>query len=81
MNYQELTHEQALELTMRVDALVEDMDFELSRLSGMDFENVETTWDFEEAIKALAVMEKHFENFRKKRLQMDEAYQWLQEED
>ena len=55
------------------------MDFELSRLSGMDFENVETTWDFEEAIKALAVMEKHFENFRKKRLQMDEAYQWLEE--
>ena len=68
MNYQELTHEQALKLTMRVDAPVEDMDFELRRLSSMDFESVETTWDFEEAIKALAVMEKHFENFKKKRL-------------
>ena len=81
MNYQKLTNRQMVELSMRADTLADDLSFEASRLRDTEFDEKLTVWDYEEADKALALMEKHLENFRKKRLQMDEACQWLQEED
>lgn len=81
MNYQKLTNRQVIELSMRADTLADDLSFEASRLRDTEFDENLTAWDYEEADKALALMEKHLENFRKKRLQMDEACQWLQEED
>lgn len=80
MNYQKLAPEQSLDLTARVHALVEDMDFEARLLRGTEFGDRKTVWDYKEADRALTIMEKHFENFRKKRLQMDEARQWLLED-
>ena len=79
MNYQKLTNRQMIELSMRADTLADDLSFEASRLRDLDFD--ESLWDYTEAEKALTLMEKHFESFRKKRLQMDEASSGPEEED